>query len=89
MAKRIFRIFLLICGFALGYQLVSTSIGTISTFAGLEETVATSIGVSILADPFAALFLILSARCWSSARHVNNWIETTLNPYQPRILQSV
>ena len=79
MAKRIFRMFLLICGFALGYQLVSTSIGAITAFAGMEETVATTIGVSIFGGSVCGLIsYLISPMLIKSARRINNWIETAL-----------
>lgn len=79
MVQRLIRGALLIIGFALGFQLVSYSIETITAFADVAATPITSIGASIFGGSvFGLISYLISPLITDLAVKVNNWIESTL-----------
>ena len=79
MLHRLLRILALIIGFAIGYQLVSTSFETIAAFANVEPSTVTNVGASILGGSvFGLISYIITPWLVNVATAVNGWTESAL-----------
>lgn len=79
MFKRIIRLASFAVGFAVGYQLVGFGFAAVSALAGLEASVTTNVGVSVLGGSvFGLIFYIITPWFVRLVSQVNHWMVSAL-----------
>jgi uncharacterized protein YacL len=77
--QRIIRIVLMLVGFTIGYQLVSSSFSTIATFTGITINDFTNMGAPIVGGSvFGLISYFISPWLINLATTINGWTETAL-----------